>query len=72
MTERTVTAEAVRLSRAHQDAAERAAEVQERARMARIEAAELRVHRTLQALAVAMAALWLVGLVVIVCLEVMF
>jgi uncharacterized membrane protein len=72
MTERTVTAESVRLSRAQQDAAERAAEVQERARMARIEAAELRVHRTLQALAVAMAALWLVGLVVIVCLEVMF
>jgi putative copper export protein len=72
MTERRMTAEAVRLGRAQQDAAERAAEVQERARMARIEAAEARVHRTLQALAVTMAALWLGGLVVIVCLEVMF
>lgn len=72
MTERTVTAESVRRSRAHQDAATLAAEVQERARMARIEAAETRVHRVLQALAVAMAALWLIGLVVIVCLEVMF
>jgi hypothetical protein len=72
MTERTVTAESVRLSRAHQDAATLAAEVQERARMARIEAAEMRVHRTVQALGVVMAALWLIGLAVIVCLEVRF
>jgi hypothetical protein len=72
MTERTVTAESVRLSRAQQDAATLAAEVQERARMARIEAAEMRVHRAVQALGVVMAALWLIGLAVIVCLEVMF
>jgi len=72
MTERTVTAESVRLSRAQQDAADRAAEVQERARLARIEAAEMRVHRTLQALGVMLAALWLIGLAVIIFLEVMF
>jgi hypothetical protein len=72
MTERTVTAESVRLSRAQQDAADRAAEVQERARLARIEAAEMRVHRAVQALGVMLAALWLIGLAVIIFLEVMF
>jgi len=72
MTERTVTAESVRLSRAHQDAATLAAEVQERARMARIEAAELRVHRTLQALGLILAGLWLIGLAVLIAMEVMF
>jgi hypothetical protein len=72
MTERTVTAESVRLSRAQQDAATLAAEVQERARMARIEAAEMRVHRAVQALGVVMAALWLIGLAVLLIMEVRF
>jgi hypothetical protein len=72
MSERTVVAESVRLSRAQQDAAALAAEAQEQARLARLEAGEMRVHRAVQALGVVMAALWLIGLAVIVCLEVMF
>jgi formate/nitrite transporter FocA (FNT family) len=72
MRERTVTAESVRLSRAQQDAAALAAEAQEQARMARIEAAEMRVHRAVQALGVVMAALWLIGLAVLLIMEVRF
>jgi formate/nitrite transporter FocA (FNT family) len=72
MSERTVTAESVRVSRAAQHAAEMAVEAQEQARLARLEAAEMRVHRTLQALAVAMAALWLIGLAVLLIMEVRF
>jgi cell division septal protein FtsQ len=65
MSERTVTAESVRLSRAHQDAATLAAEVQERARLARIERLEQRVSRAVNLLFTVMALCWLIGLAVI-------
>lgn len=71
-----MTAESIRLSRAAQAAAEmageRAHQSQEQARLARIEAVEMRIHRAVQMLAVVMAVLWLIGLAVIVCLEVAF
>jgi hypothetical protein len=69
MSERTVTAESVRVSRAAQHAAEIAAAAQERARMARIERLERDVGRAINSLGAVMATLWLIGLGVVLAWE---
>lgn len=72
MSDRQVTAEAVRRSRAHQEAAERAEQAQERARLARIQAAEQGLHRVVQTLGLVMTACWLLGLGLLIVMEVWF
>lgn len=69
MSERTVTAESVRVSRAQQHAAEMAAEAQERAHMARIERLERDVQRAINVLFGIVAASWLLGLGVVLAWE---
>jgi hypothetical protein len=66
MSDRLRVAEAIRVSRAAQQAAEVAAEAQERARIGRIERLERSVQRTINVLFSILAACWLAGLGVIV------
>lgn len=65
MSDRRSVAEAIRVSRAAQHAAEVAASAQERARLGRIERLEQRVQRTINLLFSILALCWLLGLAVI-------
>lgn len=69
MSDRLVTAESVRISRAAEAAAWLAGEAQERAREARIEQMERRVQRTLNVLFTMVAVFWLLGLGVVLAWE---
>jgi hypothetical protein len=72
MSERTVTAEAVRLSRAQQDAAYLASEAQRGARATQLARVEQRVHHAIRVLGGVMVSLWLIGLAVLIAMEVWF
>lgn len=72
MTDRRMTAESVRLSRAQEDAAHLAAEAQRGARATQLARVEQRVHRAIRTLGAVMAILWLIGLGILVVTEVWF